>query len=137
GSRVAAKFECCWLSWVGAVTGCLKALGVDCDPADVAGHSGYAFVICIHQKICPSGPTMHSWDDLAAGVRRLGRSTQTFHAPECHIGERRNDRTRAHCRAALEAAKREIDAGRPCVINGAYLPEFAIVTDVRDDAYIV
>ena len=30
-----------------ATTGCLRALGVSCDATDVAGHSGYAFLLNI------------------------------------------------------------------------------------------
>src|SRR6185436_9518719 len=96
-----AKFPCCWLSWVGATRGSLNALGVACDNADVAGQSGYAFRIQIHDTLCPSGPTMFPWDSLLAGVRRLGRSTLVFTGSECHSGKWKNDRTRAHCTAAF------------------------------------
>jgi hypothetical protein len=122
-----------WLSWVGATTGCLSALGVACDTVDVIGHSGYAFQLTIHKALCPSGPTSFDWSTLQPGVWRLGRSTAAFHAPEGHEKGNRSDRTTAHCRAAFEIARREVEAGRPCVVWGAYMPEFAIAIGITDD----
>src|SRR3954447_5412258 len=123
---VDAQFPCCWLSWVGATRGCLNALGVECDNADVAGQSGYAFRIQVHDQLCPSGPTMLPWDSLLIGVRRLGRSTLVYTGNECHSGDWKNARTREQSAAAFALARREIDAGRPCVIWGAYIPECAV-----------
>ncbi len=126
-----------WLSWVSAVTGCLNALGVECDMADVAGQSGYAFHTGIAPDLCPSGPTVLDWDGLNWGPRALGRSTSCFYSGECFTGEYRNDRTRAHAREAFEFAKREIEGGRPCVMWGAYVPEFAVCYGIEGDAYLV
>ena len=53
-----------WLTWVAATTACLDALGVECDLADVAGRSGYAFELWIHEGLCPSGPTALDWHAL-------------------------------------------------------------------------
>ena len=80
---------------------------------------------------------MFPWDSLLPGVRRLGRSTLVFTGSECHSGKWKNDRTAAHCAAAFEFARREIDAGRPCVIWGAYIPEFAVVRAIEGDTYVV
>jgi hypothetical protein len=134
---VDAAFDCAWLSWVGAARGCLNALGVECDKADVAGQSGYAFRIQVHAQLCPSGPTMFPWDSLLMGVRRLGRSTLVFTGSECHSGKWKNERTRAHCAAAFNLARREIDAGRPCVIWGAYIPECAVCNGYEGESYLV
>ena len=130
-------YQPAWLTWVASATTCLKALGVECDNADVAGHSGYAFHLCVHEQLCPSGPTVLDWGRLLPGIARIGRSTVVCHSFECHTGEYINDRTKAHCRAAFELAKREIEAGRPCVVWGAYVPEFAAVTGIEGDCYLV
>ncbi len=63
-----------WISWVAATTACLKALGVACDAADVAGHSGYAFLLNICEGVGPCGPTNFDMGRLLGGVRSLGRS---------------------------------------------------------------
>ena len=131
------KYSPGWLTWVASTTTCLRALGIECDNADVAGLSGYAFHLCVSPELCPSGPTVLDWDALNWGVRYLGRSALEFYGGECHGGENTNDRTRAHCRAAFDMVRREIEAGRPCVIWGAYVPEFAVAVGVDGDAYIV
>jgi hypothetical protein len=131
------RFGSSWLSWVGATAGCLNALGIACDPADVAGHSGYAFRLVIAKDVCVSGPTQFAWESLMPGAWRLGRSTALFHAPQANGARGKNASAREQCRVAFEAAQREIAAGRPCVINGAYLPEFAIVVGIEDESYQV
>ena len=131
------EYKPAWISWVASVTGCLNALGVACDLVDVAGFSGYAFHIGIHPDLCPSGPTVLDWDALNAGPRMLGRTTLTFISGDCYTDDFKNDRTRAHCRYAFEIAKREIRQGRPCVIWGAYVPEFAICVGIEGDSYTV
>jgi len=135
------EWQPAWLTWVGATTTCLKALGVNCDPADVAGTSGYAFTMSVHEALCPSGPTMFDWGSLLSGVNFLGRSTINYQSCDCYTGEFRNDRTRAHCRMAYEIAAKEISEGRPCVIWGAYVPEFAVAIGIeggmQEGKYIV
>lgn len=139
------EFKPSWLSWVGATTTCLNALGLDCDLADVAGMSGYAFHMAINTELCPSGPTMLDLGILERGVHVLGRGTMSYSCSDTHGGrhdgkddEFTNDRTRAHCRVVHELAHQEVAAGRPCVIWGAYLPEFAVVYGFdADGKYLV
>lgn len=126
-----------WLTWVASTTACLNALGVECDHTDVAGMSGYAAHIAMHPQTCPSSPTVLEWRGLDSGINALGRSTVGFAAWECHTGEARSERTTAHCRAVFEIARREVEAGRPCVIWGAYVPEFAVVVGIDEDAFVV
>jgi len=131
------KWEPSWLSWVGATTACLKALGVDCDKVDVAGMSGYAFVLSVHKNLCPSGPTAFEWGSLLTGIHYLGRTTLEFRSGQCHTGEFICDETRDACKTAYEIVAREIGEGRPCVLWGAYIPEFAVATGVEDGKFIV
>lgn len=76
-----------WLSWVAATTACLRALGVDCDPVEVAGISGYAFVLNSDAIVDVSSPTAFDWSLLTTGVQLLGRSTQEFCAHDAPNGE--------------------------------------------------
>jgi len=126
------EWQPCWLTWVSATTTCLRALGVDCDCADVAGMSGYAFVLNVHKELCPSGPTAFDWGMLAPGVNALGRSTLQFPTSDCSSPE-----TRANCQAAYEVVAQEVAAGRPCVLWGAYVPEFAAAIGVQDGCFLV
>jgi hypothetical protein len=132
-----------WLSWVGATTGCLNALGIDCDTVDVAGHSGYAFMMTVPKELHPSGPTDLDWGLLLPGVRGLGRSTRVFRGAHCacELEEAKDEdhkkRIRDELRKAYDFVSREIEAGRPCVIWGTYAPEFGIAVGVEDDRYLV
>jgi len=118
-----------WLSWVTAVEGCLRALGVECDNVDVAGHSGYAFHMCISTVAGVEGPTTLPWSDLAVGARMLGRSTTEFEMgpsgepPDWQGGEQE----------CFALARREVDAGRPCVMWGTGIPEFGIIVGYEGD----
>jgi hypothetical protein len=125
-----------WLSWVAATTTCLRALGVECDPVEVAGMTGYAFHLGIARGLCPSGPTAFDWGPLLPGVARLGRSTLTYQA-ESYTGPRESAAVQAQYREVFELARREVAAGRPCVLWGAYIPEFAAVVGITGDAYVV
>ncbi len=126
-----------WLTWVSSVTACLEGLAARCDATDVAGMSGYAFHVAIHRELCPSGPTVFPWQDLEDGIWYLGRATLAFGRGECHTAALNNERTHAHAQAAFDLAQREIEAGRPCVMWGAYVPEFAVVVGIEDGNYIV
>jgi len=59
-----------WVSHLGCVKGCLDFLGVPASDAWLFGATGHAFVLNIHEAVCPSGPT--AWN--AEVVRRLGRN---------------------------------------------------------------
>lgn len=137
---VKVEYEFAWLSWVASASGCLKAAGVDCDHAEVAGYSGYAFLLNVADGVCPSGPTAFDWGLLHRGVSFLGRSTLVFHGAHCPCEmktEADTARVRAEMRAAYEMVEREIAAGRPCVIWGTYDPDFGIAVGVENDTYLV
>lgn len=131
-------WEGCWLSWVAATTACLRALGIECDTVDVAGMSGYAFILNVHQTLDVSSPTAFDWAWLTAGVQLMGRSTMELH--HFDMGEKADptgESRLAGCQAAYDLAAREVGEGRPCVLWGAYEPEFAVVIGVEDGFYHV
>jgi hypothetical protein len=125
-----------WLSWVAATTTCLRSLKVECDLVDVAGMTGYAFHLVVARGLCPSGPTVFDWGALLPGVWRLGRATSIFQVG-CWARPKESEAVREQFREAHAMARREVTAGRPCVLWGAYLPEFAAVVGVTDDSYLV
>ncbi|MBM3316200.1 hypothetical protein FJY71_10285, partial [candidate division WOR-3 bacterium] len=61
-----------WVSFVGAAASVLRSRGTTCDLTDVAGMSGYAFVVNVHPELCPSGPTAFDWGVLVEGLTALG-----------------------------------------------------------------
>jgi hypothetical protein len=125
------------MTWVASVTTCLKALGVECDLADVAGYSGYAFCMSVHKELCPSGPTVIDWHRLADGVNCLGRAAVSFFSYSEYPLNKEGELYQKNSRALYEFVRRETDAGRPCVIWGTYVPEFAVAIGCADDHYHV
>jgi len=126
-----------WLSWVGATTSCLRALGVECDQAEVAGLSGYAFALSVHKELCPSGPTVVDWRTLGPGIEYLGRSAEAYVSGYCYGPNAPSFQGRAACHAVYGLVAGEVAEGRPCVIWGAYVPEFAVAIGVEDGAFLV
>jgi hypothetical protein len=119
-----------WLTWVASTTGCLNALGIECDTADVAGYSGYAFIMNVAEDLWVSGPTAFDWGMLSQGAALLGRSSVTFRGGTC-------GGTPEDFRAAYNLVRGEVEAGRPCVLWGTYMPEFGIAVGVEDGSYLV
>ncbi|OYD16709.1 hypothetical protein CH330_02065 [candidate division WOR-3 bacterium JGI_Cruoil_03_51_56] len=122
-----------WVSYVGSVTSVLKSRGLDCDFTDVAGMSGYAFVVNIHDKLCPSGPTAFDWTMLEEGTQALGMETEILMV--AHEGGTNEEELISEL---FERVRHEIDKGRCCVVWGATsTPEFSIVHGYRDNSYLV
>lgn len=126
-----------WLSWVGATTTCLRALGVDCDLVDVAGVSGYAFTMAMYRDAGIAGPTTVRRGALADGLRHLGRTTLQFDSGDWHLAADLTEADQSHCRALHDLVRSEIVAGRPCVVWGTHLPEYGVVTGVANGHYQV
>uniref|UniRef100_A0A7C4GBD6 DUF4872 domain-containing protein n=1 Tax=candidate division WOR-3 bacterium TaxID=2052148 RepID=A0A7C4GBD6_UNCW3 len=131
--RVKLGLPATWASLVGAAGSVLRSRGVNCDLTDVAGMSGYAFVVNIHPELCPSGPTGFDWNLLVEGLSALGLEVELAQAT--HDG----DSDDAELVAELfERVRSEIDAGRACVVWGATdCPEFAVVYGYEDESYRV
>lgn len=121
-----------WLTWVTAATGCLRALGLDVDNVDVAGHSGYAFHMCITNVAGVEGPTVLPLEDLANGCRMLGRGTLELQGANW----REAVDAGADSDEAYQLARRELDLGRPSIMWGTGLPEFGVITGYEADEYL-
>ncbi len=130
-------FQSSWLTWVSSTTACLRALGTDHDATEVAGQSGYAFMINIHEELCPSGPTSFDLGLLATGIPWLGRSPLVYTGGQHFEGDQASPVMNEQWRYAYDLVTQEIVTGRPCVLWGAYLPEFAVVVGVGGDHYWV
>ena len=135
--RIAVQYQPAWLTWLAATSTCLTALDVTHDLTDLAGYSGYAFCLSIHEDLCPSGPTVMDWHMLDAGVHSLGRTTARYIGHIAYPVDKSDPQYRINCRAMFNFVRAETSSGRPAVIWGAYAPEFAVVTGTGDDCYHV
>jgi hypothetical protein len=92
---------------VGVVKGALDYFGSDASVAATFGGSGHAFLINIHEQLCPSGPYCWKYDEFYPLVRNLGLEV-------VELGFYHNGSTPTE-RADLERKVREhLDQGHPC-----------------------
>ncbi|MEO0082443.1 MAG: hypothetical protein ABIL25_09170 [candidate division WOR-3 bacterium] len=132
---VASKVIPPWsrVSYVGAVTSVFRTRDVKCDFVDVAGMSGYAFVVNLDEQLSPGGPTGFHWTMLQDGTEAIGLETEIVLA-EYH----RETDDEVLAADLFERVRQEIDEGRCCVVWGATsAPEFAVVYGYRNDCYLV
>jgi DNA-binding HxlR family transcriptional regulator len=138
------EYQPCWISYFGAVAGCLKALGIDCDMVDVGGHSGYAFLINVAKGVtCPSGPTAFpekTWKQIRDATEELGWTIETL-AYEGSYPEKEGAPTSKEIEKTqkiFDKIKQEIDErDRPVVLWGLVVPEYGIVKGYEGNSYIV
>ena len=138
------QYQPCWISYTGAVAGCLKALGTDCDIVDVGGTSGYAFLMNVAKGVtCPSGPTAFpekTWKRIRKATEDLGWTIETL-AYEGSYPEKEGAPTPKEIektREIFERIKLEIDEkDRPVVLWGLVVPEYGIVKGYEGNSYVV
>jgi len=94
---------------MGVLIGVLRYHGAEASDAAAYGGSGHAFLVNVHEQLCPSGPYVWKHDWFQPLVRNLGveRTDLGFFGPE-PVGDER-----ATVEAALRAA---LDNGRPCAL---------------------
>lgn len=136
-----AKYEHGWISYIMAVTGVLKSLSVDCDIIDVAGYSGYAFIVNVAQGVtCPSGPTAHNaWEEIHKGTEVYGWKISSVGEDVSYpLGDAITPEDSARARAHFELVKEGlVRTDRPVVIWGIPVPEYGIVNGYTADSYVV
>jgi DNA-binding HxlR family transcriptional regulator len=119
----------CWLSYTGAMTGALRALGVNRDIVDVGGYSGYSFIINVSKGVtCPSGPTAlrpETWKEIHKGTESLGYALEWggHHGSYPTEPGKPTPEELEIVRKLFEKIKREIDErDQPVVLWGLVVP---------------
>jgi len=134
----------CWLSYLGAMSGCLRYLGVKCGTMDVGGHSGYSFLVNVAKgETCPSGPTalhLKTFREMVRGTESLGWKLDLFthERPYPAIAGKPTPSEIALVRGIFRLVKKEIDQNRrPVVLWGLVAPEYGIVKGYQGESYLV
>lgn len=135
------EYPPCTLSYTGAVAGSLRALGVDCDPVDVGGYSGYAFLINVAKgTTSASGPTaltVETWKRMLRGTENLGWTIEWRILYPHSYPVKRNNPTTKEIEKVFEEIKREIDEkDRPIVLWGLAASEYGIVKGYEGNSYL-
>jgi hypothetical protein len=119
-----------WVTHLGCLHGCLDHLGVETSEAWVSGVSGHAFVLNVHEELCPSGPTAWQTEGMLALFRNLGCESEIV------FSHRGRDDFEAKRELAWESVRRGIDAGLPCYGWELGIPEYYVVHGYDDDGYL-
>jgi hypothetical protein len=138
------SYQPCWISYLGSVSGVMKALGKEeHDLVNTGGYTGYAFALPNVSKntTCPSGPTSlgKMWQEIMKGTDVLGYSIKQFDDPSCYPTQEGivspQDRDRAS--KFFHRIKTVIDQDNPVVLWGLPIPEYGIVTGYQENSYLV
>jgi hypothetical protein len=114
---------------LGCIKGCLDYLGIEISDAWLYGGTGHAFVINLHEDVCPSGPT--AWRTVKLfelGVNLGYRLDGVF-------GFKHQDDFAVLQERAWEHVRGAVDQGRPCYGWELEIPEFYVVYGYDDVGY--
>lgn len=118
-----------WVSHLGCVKGCLEFMGIEVSEAWLYGGTGHAFVINVHEGVCPSGPTAWKTVRLFQLGHNLGYSLDSI------FGFRHNDDFAGLQERAWIHTREAIDQGRPCFGWELEIPEFYVISGYDDRGY--
>jgi len=118
-----------WVTHLGCIKGCLEQLNIDISDAWLFGATGHAFVINIHEVVCPSGPTAWHTEMLFKLGRNIGYEIDGVfsHKSKTEFAEKQ--------KLAWEKTKKAIDEGLPCYGWELDLPEFYVVYGYDEKGY--
>lgn len=118
-----------WVSHLGCIKGCLEYLNIDVSDAWLFGATGHAFIINIHEVVCPSGPTAWNTEMLFKLGRNIGYTIDgvfSYKTAEDFIEKQKS---------AWEKTKQAIDKGLPCYGWELDIPEYYVVYGYDDKGY--
>ncbi|MGC9523536.1 MAG: hypothetical protein ACP5HG_16880 [Anaerolineae bacterium] len=119
-------WEPAWVSHLGCLKGCLEYLGVDVSMDWLYGGTGHAFVINMHEEVCPSGPT--AWDTRM--LFELGANLG--YRETCVFGGKQDGGLGEAQERAWEMVRGAIDQGLPCYGWELEIPEFYVICGYED-----
>jgi hypothetical protein len=115
-----------WVSHLGCIKGCLEYLNLDVTDAWLFGGTGHAFIINVHETVCPSGPTAWMTEMLGRLGRNLGYNV------DCVFGMKAEPGFGEKQQHAWEFVNQAIDNGVPCYGWELDIPEFYVVFGYDD-----
>jgi len=123
------RWVCKWVSHLGCIKGCLDYLNLDVSDAWLFGATGHAFVLNVHEVVCPSGPTAWKTEMLANLGKNIGYEVDGV------FGMKSAGDFAEKQKLAWEFVKSAIDQGLPCYGWELDIPEFYVVYGYDDAGY--
>jgi hypothetical protein len=119
-----------WVSHLGCIKGCLDYLKIDVSDAWLFGGTGHAFIINMHEIVCPSGPT--AWNTEM--IFKLGSNIgYTIDGIQCI--PKSDPKFAEKQKQVWENTKSSIDKGLPCYGWELEIPEYYVVYGYDDKGY--
>ena len=118
-----------WVSHLGCIKGCLNYLNLNISDAWLFGGTGHAFIINMHEVVCPSGPTAWHTEMLPILGKNIGYTIDGV------LGLKSHDDFAEKKRLAWEKTKQAINEGFPCYGWELDIPEFYVVHGYDDIGY--
>ena len=120
-----------WTTHMGCLCACKDYLGVDVSDAAIFGATGHAFVINVHEELCPSGPTAWRSTMLFENIRNLGLEINGCFGWK---GES-EDKYRQLQKKAWDYIRQCIDRDLPCYCW--YMDEYSIIDGYDEVGYFL
>jgi hypothetical protein len=118
-----------WTSHMGCLKGCLDYLGVEVSDAWLYGATGHAFVINMHEVVCPSGPTAWHTGMIHTLAKNVGCEGEVLFATTREPGFAEAKER------AWETFRSAIDEGTPCYGWELAVPEFYVLYGYDEVGY--
>jgi len=118
-----------WVTHLGCLRGCLDFLEMDISSPWLWGGTGHAFVINLHDELCPSGPT--AWKTKA--LHKLGKNLG--YGVDAVVGFKQKDDFNDRQKQAWDMVRKAIDEGYPCYGWELEIPEFYVIYGYDDVGY--
>ncbi len=118
-----------WVSHVGCLKGALEYLKMDVSAAWLFGATGHAFIINMHEVVCPSGPTAWKTERFMKLGSNIGYSIEGV------WGFKSDPDFSKKQKSAWDTAKSAIDEGMPCYGWELDVPEYYIINGYDDQGY--
>jgi hypothetical protein len=123
------RWKPAWVSYLACIDACLAYLGREVSRSWLYGGTGHAFVINIHEVVCPSGPTAWNSEMIAKLGQNLGYTLRSV------WGTTRGKDFDGLQKRAWEHARKAIDEGLPCFAWELEIPEYYVVYGYDDIGY--
>ena len=118
-----------WTTHLGCIKGCLEYLGSDVSDAWLFGATGHAFVLNIHEVVCPSGPTAWKTERMFELGKNIGYDVDgVFTRKNMEDFQKQKEK-------AWEETKKALDRNIPCYGWELEIPEFYVVNGYDDEGY--
>jgi hypothetical protein len=118
-----------WVSHLGCIKGCLEYLNFDVSDAWLFGATGHAFILNLHEIVCPSGPTAWNTEMLFKLGKNIGYTLDGV------WGLKSSPDFAEKQKIAWEKTRQSIDQNLPCYGWELDLPEYYVVKGYDDKGY--